>query len=45
MDGVVGTLLDVVEVDPEWEFAFEAAAGAAVAAVVVSGREPAKAAC
>lgn len=39
--GVVGTLLDVVEIDPGWEQAFEAAAGAAVAAVVVSGREPA----
>ncbi len=44
VDGVVGTLLDVVEVDPGWEHAFEAAAGASVAAVVVSGREPAKAA-
>ncbi len=44
VDGVVGTLLDVVEVDPGWEDAFEAAAGASVAAVVVSGREPAKAA-
>ncbi len=44
VDGVVGTLLDLVEVDAGWEQAFEAAAGAAVAAVVVSGREPAKAA-
>jgi chromosome segregation protein len=44
IDGVVGTLLDVVEVDAGWEDAFEAAAGASVAAVVVSGREPAKAA-
>ncbi len=44
VDGVVGTLLDVVEVDAGWEHAFEAAAGASVAAVVVSGREPAKAA-
>ncbi len=44
VDGVVGTLLDVVEVDTGWEHAFEAAAGASVAAVVVSGREPAKAA-
>jgi chromosome segregation protein len=44
VDGVVGTLLDVVEVDPGWEHAFEAAAGASVAAVVVSGREPARAA-
>jgi chromosome segregation protein len=44
VDGVVGTLFDLVEVDPGWEEAFEAAAGAALAAVVVSGREPAKAA-
>jgi chromosome segregation protein len=44
IDGVVGTLLDVVEVDAGWEEAFEAAAGASVAAVVVSGRAPAKAA-
>jgi chromosome segregation protein len=42
VDGVVGTLLDVVEVDPGWEAAFEAAAGASVAAVVVSGSEPAR---
>ena len=44
IDGVVGTLLDVVDVDPGWEDAFEAAVGAAVAAVVVSGSQPAKAA-
>jgi chromosome segregation protein len=44
VDGVVGTLFDLVEVDAGWEQAFEAAAGASVAAVVVSGREPAKAA-
>jgi chromosome segregation protein len=44
IDGVVGTLLDVVEVDAGWEEAFEAAAGASVAAVVVSGSVPAKAA-
>ena len=37
VDGVVGTLLDLVEVDAEWEDAFEAAAGAALAAVVVVG--------
>jgi chromosome segregation protein len=37
VDGVVGTLLDVVEVDPGWEDAFEAAIGEAVAAVVVDG--------
>lgn len=35
VDGVVGTLLDVVEVDAGWEAAFEAAAGEAIAAVVV----------
>ncbi|HEX9993591.1 MAG TPA: AAA family ATPase, partial [Acidimicrobiales bacterium] len=34
--GVLGTLLDVVAVDPGWEPAFEAAAGEAVAAVVVA---------
>ncbi len=44
VDGVVGTLLDLVEVDAGWEEAFRAAAGASVAAVVVSGRLPAKAA-
>jgi chromosome segregation protein len=33
--GVVGTLLDVVEVDVGWESAFEAAAAEAIAAVVV----------
>ena len=35
VDGVVGTLLDLVEVDSGWEEAFEAAAGASLAAVVV----------
>jgi chromosome segregation protein len=35
--GFVGTLLDVVEVDEGWEAAFEAAAGEAVAAVVLDG--------
>jgi len=44
VDGVVGTLLDLVEVDGGWEEAFEAAAGASLAAVVVSGNEPARAA-
>ncbi len=44
VDGVVGTLLDLVKVDEGWEDAFEAAAGASVAAVVVSGNEPARAA-
>ena len=44
IEGVVGTLLDVVEVDGGWEEAFEAAVGASIAAVVVSGSQPAKAA-
>ena len=35
--GVVGTLLDVVEVDPGWESAFEAAVGDALTAIVVDG--------
>ncbi|MCU1357126.1 MAG: smc [Acidimicrobiales bacterium] len=35
VSGVLGTLLDVVEVDAGWEPAFEAAAGEAIAAVVV----------
>ncbi len=35
IDGVVGTLLDAVEVDPGWEAAFEAAVGEAVGAIVV----------
>ena len=41
--GVVGTLLELVEIDPGWEAAFEAAAGDALTAVVVespaAGRE------
>jgi chromosome segregation protein len=44
VDGVVGILLDLVEVDAGWEEAFEAAAGASVAAVVVSGSLPARSA-
>ena len=42
LDGVIGTLLDVVEVDPGWETAFEAAAGEALAAVVVADRTVAR---
>ena len=34
---MLGTLLDLVEVDPGWEAAFEAAAGEALMAVVVDG--------
>lgn len=37
VDEVLGTLLDLVEVDPGWELAFEAAVGPAMAAVVVDG--------
>ncbi len=42
LDGVVGTLLELVEIDPGWEAAFEAAAGDAVAAVVVADPETAR---
>jgi chromosome segregation protein len=41
VDGVVGSLVDLVEIDEGWEAAFEAAAGAGVAAVVVDGRQSA----
>ncbi len=44
VEGVVGTLLELIEVDEGWEQAFEAAAGASLAAVVVSGSGPARAA-
>ncbi|MGY6502056.1 MAG: chromosome segregation protein SMC [Acidimicrobiales bacterium] len=37
VSGVVGTLLDVVEVDDGWQAAFEAAVGDAITAVVVDG--------
>jgi chromosome segregation protein len=37
VEGVVGTLLDLVEIDSGYEAAFEAAAGEALAAVVVEG--------
>ena len=39
IEGVVGTLLEVVEIDRGWEAAFEAAAGEAVAAVVAADTE------
>ncbi|MGK2949023.1 MAG: chromosome segregation protein SMC [Acidimicrobiales bacterium] len=42
--GVVGTLLDLVEIDPGWEAAVEAAAGEALTAVVVDGVDTARAA-
>ena len=38
IDGVVGSLVDLLVVDPGWERAVESAAGAAVSAVVVDGR-------
>ncbi len=44
VDGVVGTLLDLVEIDAGWEAAVEAAAGEALAAVVVDGVDTARAA-
>ena len=42
IDGVVGTLFDIVDVDPGWEAAFEAAAGEAVAAVVMASVDHAR---
>jgi chromosome segregation protein len=42
LDGVVGTLLELVEIDDGWEAAFEAAAGEAIAAVVVDGLDSAR---
>ena len=39
IDGVVGTLLELVEIDEGYESAFEAAAGEALAAVVVADVE------
>jgi chromosome segregation protein len=44
VEGVVGTLLDLVEIDAGWEPAVEAAAGEALAAVVVDGVAAARAA-
>ncbi|MDG1876439.1 MAG: chromosome segregation protein SMC [Acidimicrobiales bacterium] len=42
VDGVLGTLLDLVAVDEGWEAAFEAAAGDALSAVVVDGADTAR---
>src|SRR5207248_1048702 len=42
VDGVVGTLLELVEVDEGWEAAFESAAGDAIAAVVVADHDVAR---
>lgn len=44
LDGIVGTLLDLVEIDAGWEAAFEAAIGEAVSSVVVSDSSAARAA-
>jgi len=42
LDGVVGTLLELVEVEPGWEPAFAAAAGDSLAAVVVADANTAR---
>jgi chromosome segregation protein len=42
--GVVGSLVELVEIDDGWQGAFEAAVGAALAAVVVEDTETARAA-
>ncbi len=42
LDGIVGTLLDLVEVDAGWESAFEAAIGEAISSVVVRDADVAR---
>ncbi len=42
IDGVVGTLLELIDVDDGWEPAFEAAAGEVVAAILVDGVDTAR---
>ena len=42
VDGVVGTLLDLIDVDEGWEAAFEASIGEALAAVVVESPDVAR---
>ncbi len=42
IEGMLGTLLDLVAVDPGWEAAFESAAGDALGAVVVRDLEAAR---
>ncbi len=42
IDGVVGTLLELVEVDEGWGPSFEAAAGEVVAAILVDGVDAAR---
>ena len=44
LDGVLGTFLDLIEVDAGWERAVESAAGASVSAMVVDGKKSARAA-
>ena len=44
LDGIVGTLLDLVDIDAGWEAAFEAAVGETIAAVVVRDRAAGRAA-
>ncbi len=44
VDGVLGTVLDLVSIDDGWEAAFEAAAGEALSAVVVDSPDTARAA-
>jgi chromosome segregation protein len=39
IDGVLGTLLDLVDIDEGWERAFEASVGEAIASVVVDGTD------
>lgn len=42
LDGLVGTILDVVTVDPGWELAVEAALGSALSAVLVESNAGAR---
>ncbi len=44
LEGVLGSFLDLIEVDEGWERAVESAAGASVSAMVVDGRRSAQAA-
>ena len=44
LEGVLGSFLDLIEVDAGWERAVESAAGASASAVVVDGRASARAA-
>lgn len=44
LDGILGTLLELVEIDKGWEAAFESAVGEALTAVVAENVEAAKAA-